>query len=402
MEAERIIGDFLKQEIGGVIVTDEAHNILYSDNKSELSEHTMQRFLHRLPALGKDERKTWELTDSDNDKYYRLLSVSKEYDGKTYICHFVSDVSELANLSKNISEYSKRISDFSDFQTKILSIISKPYDSFLPALAELCNSSEAIIRMEHKAVNKIICTIYDGEVRREKHSLGDGDTYAFSLKRFDKVDGYRCFISDTAADRRYAVLLKDSDNFSEEYFKDIAVYNTVRLYIENGMLREKIIYESEHDRLTGFYNMNKFSEMSANEFGRPETIAVFITGVSDLEYMNDHYGNEAGDVIIKKASESIHPELGDDVLGFRTGGDKFVIVARNISEDDAKKFIQVWKDRLALLNTTDGRFRCTISCGMAFGSGEYSTDRLLEQADVGMYREKRRLKEELIKKAAIT
>lgn len=402
MEADRIIGDFLKQEIGGVIVTDESHNILYSDNKTELSEHTMKRFLHRLPALEINERKTWELTDSDNDKYYRLLSVSKEYDGKTYICHFVSDVSELANLSKNISEYSKRISDFSDFQGKILKVISKPYDSFLPALAELCNSSEAIIRMEHKAENKIVCTIYDGEVRRENHSLGDGDTYAFSMKRFDKVDGYRCIISDTAADRRYAVLLKEDEQFSEDYFKDIAVYNTIRLYVENGMLREKIIYESEHDRLTGFYNMNKFSELSANDFGHPETIAVYIAGVSDLEYMNDHYGNEAGDAIIKKASESIRPELGDDVLGFRTSGDKFTIIARNKTEGEARKFIQVWKDRLALLNSTDGRFRCTISCGMAFADGDYITDRLLEQADVGMYREKRRLKEELIKKAAIT
>lgn len=402
METERIISDFIKEEIGGVIVTDENKNLLYSDNKLGLSDHTMKRFLHRTPSIGNNERKTWELTDSDNDKYYRIYSVAKEYGGSIYICHFISDVSELANLSKNISEYSRRISDFSDFQSKILKVISKPYDSFLPALAELCRSSEAIIRMEHKAENKIICSIFDGSVRRETHSLSGGDTYAFSLKRFDRVDGYRCFINDCAADRRYAVLLKETPEFSEEYFKDIAVYNVIRLYVENGMLREKIIYESEHDRLTGFYNGNKYSVMSESEFGRPDSLAVYIVGVSDLEYMNDHYGNEAGDAIIKKASESIHPELNDDILGFRISGDKFAVIARNISEEDAKKFIQVWKDRLVLLNSTDGRFRCTISCGMAYGSGDYDTDRLLEQADVGMYREKRRLKEALIKKAAVT
>ncbi|MBO6231893.1 MAG: diguanylate cyclase [Ruminiclostridium sp.] len=401
MDTELIVGDFMKREIGGIIVADESENILYSDERSGLSDHALKRFLQRAPRLSGRERKTWELTDSDLDKYFRILSVAEEFEGKLYICHFVNDVSELANLSKNISEYSKKISDFSDFQSKILKVISKPYDSFLPALAELCRSSEAVIRMEHKSENKMIATIYDGETRREVHSLGDGDTFAFSMKRFDRVDGYRCFICESTADRRYAVLLKDTEGFSEEYFKDISVYNVIRLYVENGMLREKIIYESLHDKLTGLYNASTYSQMAEDDFGRPGTIAVYIAGVSDLEYMNDHYGNEAGDAIIKKAAESLRPELGDNILGFRIGGDKFVIVAKDIPEEDARKLVQVWKDRLALLNSTDGRFRCTISCGMAYGTGDYDTDRLLEQADVGMYREKRRLKEELIRKAAV-
>ena len=96
------------------------------------------------------------------------------------------------------------------------------------------------------------------------------------------------------------------------------------------------------------------------------------------------------------------PELGGNISGYRIGGDKFAITAVGISEEDSEKMIRLWKDRLAELNNSDERFKCTICCGMAHGSGDYDTERLLEQADVGMYREKRRLKEELIKRAAIT
>lgn len=403
MNIENIIDDFLRNEIGGIVVTDENNNILFSDDKQTLPEHVRDRFFARVPLHSKvGERKIWELTDAQNDGYYRVLSVVKEYDGKLYRCHCITDVSELADLSKNISEYSRRISDFSDFQTSILEVLSKPYDSFLPALANLCKTDEAIIRMERKSGSKVVITTYNGEMKKESVPLNNETGFAFGFKRFDKMNGYRCLMSETASERRYAVFLKDSEQFSEDFFKDIAVYNVIRLYIENGVLREKIIYESEHDRLTDLYNTSKFTSLSDEDFGRPETLAVYIASVGDLEYMNDHFGNETGDALIKRASDSIRPDLNDDIKGFRIGGDKFAVVAANISEERANEFIGVWKKRLEELNGNDVRFKCTISCGMAYGKGSYDTDKLLEQADVGMYREKRRLKEELIKKAAVT
>ena len=55
----------------------------------------------------------------------------------------------------------------------------------------------------------------------------------------------------------YILTLNDPEY--PDYLRDIAVYNTIRLYVENGVLREKIIYESEHDPLTGMYNSAKFA-----------------------------------------------------------------------------------------------------------------------------------------------
>ncbi len=405
MSLKELVDEFVKTEIGGVMVTDDAGSILYSDNKAKLSDHTLKRFLARLPQLNcEGERRTWELTESDGGKYYRILSVAKVYDGKLCRFHCLSDVSDLADLSKDISEYSRRISDYSDFQTKIMNLISKSYDTFLPALAELCCSDEAVIRLERLWSGKIAVTSYNGTVTHKTYKLDGSKNYdeMFDVKRFETFGGYRCLMSESVADRRCVVLLKDSDRFSNTYFKDISVYNTIRLFVENGILRDKIIFESEHDHLTGLYNAAKFARSVSESFGKPDTIAVYIASVGDLEYMNDHYGNDAGDTLIKRAADSIKPDLSDSVFGYRIGGDKFAVAALNITKEAADKLIGTWKERLAEFNSSGGPLKCTLSCGMAFGEKDYDTDKLLEQADVGMYREKRRLKEELIRRASAT
>ncbi len=402
MTIEHIVDDFLKNEIGGIIITDIDDKIVYSDERLRLPEKVIQRFLHRAPLLKDNgERKLWELTDSDNNRYFRIITVCKEYDGKKYICHCLSDVSELADLSKNISEYSVRISDFSDFQTEILKVISKPYDSFLPALANLCGSDEAKIIMELRGTDKIAVTTYNGTISRTVAIPTEEQLKALDSKRSDRIGDYRCFISENVTERRFTVLLKENEGFRNEFFKDISVYNVIYLYIENDLLRDKIIYESEHDTLTDFYNLSKFAKMSEKGFGMPSKLAIYIAGVGDLEYMNDHYGNEAGDKLIKRAADSIRPKLDDNIKAYRIGGDKFAIIAADIDEDEAADIMRYWKETLNAANDRDDKLKCTLSCGMAYAKGFYETEKLLEQADVGMYREKRRLKEELIKKSAI-
>ena len=404
MGIEQVVNEFIKREIGGIIVTGESGNILYSDSNMKLSPHTLKRFLNRLPRLDKDgDRKKWELTESDGGKYYSITSAAKLYDGGLCRVHCISDVSELADLSKGISEYSRGLSDLSDFQTKIMGMISMSYDSFLPALAELCGTEEAVIRTEFLWSRRIAVTLYsNGKVTKTSYPLNGNTDFdeLFALERFETFGGYRCLMCEPVAERRCAVLLRDSDRFSEQYFRDISVYNTIRLFVENGILREKIIFEGEHDQLTGFFNSSKFAKNAADSFGDPDSLAVYIVSVGDLEYMNDHYGNAAGDMMIKRAADSIRPFLTDNIQGYRTGGDKFAVIACGLDQDSAAELILKWKEQLEALNTEDDRYICNISCGMAFGSGEYDTDKLLEQADVSMYREKRRLKEELIKRAS--
>ena len=110
--------------------------------------------------------------------------------------------------------------------------------------------------------------------------------------------------------QRCAVFLLRGKDFNENYFRDSSVYNVIRLYIENGLLRQQIIFDSEHDKLTGLYNKGKFLDMKSDDFGHPDQIVVFNMDVNNLKLTNDLKGHETGDqLIIRAASATQLPSL---------------------------------------------------------------------------------------------
>lgn len=402
MDIEKVISRFLLDDIGSIIITDDSRKIVYMREGCNPSEKIITRFLTRMPAAREGQKRVmWELINAAAGKYYRVGTSSFVDEGRLYQCHCLTDVTDFMNLSKDISDYSRKISDLSDFQAEIMTVVSKDYDMFLPATASYCKCEEAVILMECKGDERLVRSSCANEIIARERIMPSEETEAIlNMKRFERRDGFRCLMSEKADDRRYTVLVKESEGYDKECFKDISVYNVVRLYVENGILREKIIYESEHDGLTGLFNLGQYYEMKSRCFDRPFSLAVNMISVSDLEYMNDHYGHEAGDCIIKRAADCIRPTLSDSVLGFRLGGDKFAVIGMDISEEKSKELYETWKRNLEELNNGDDRLKCMICCGSAYGKGDYDPDKLMEQADVGLYREKRRLKEELIRRAA--
>lgn len=146
--------------------------------------------------------------------------------------------------------------------------------------------------------------------------------------------------------------------------------------------------ERDHDHLTGLYNKGKFMEMKRKRFRDLNSIAVFNLDVNNLKYMNDTFGHEAGDKLIKKAAESFHRVSSRNVMCFRMGGDEFAMVGMGLSRDEADQLKKTWEDGLAELNQEDDGINCVIACGMVWGEKEYDLEELLEQADKRMYEDK--------------
>ena len=89
------------------------------------------------------------------------------------------------------------------------------------------------------------------------------------------------------------------------------------LYRDLGDLSQKLKEEKERDGLTGLYNKGKFMEMKQSLFSRQETIAVFNLDVNGLKTVNDRYGHEAGDLLIRKAAESLKRIEARNIIPFR-------------------------------------------------------------------------------------
>ena len=145
--------------------------------------------------------------------------------------------------------------------------------------------------------------------------------------------------------------------------------------------------EKERDGLTGLYNKGKFMAMKPL-FARQDRIAVFNMDVNNLKRMNDTYGHEAGDRLIKKAADSLRRIEARNVLAFRVGGDEFLAVALHVSRDEAEKLRSDWEAGLAELNQKDDGINCVVACGFAYGENSFDMDELLALADKRMYMDK--------------
>ena len=391
LQIDSLIQKFVKNRVGGVIVFDSGGKLIYEDKRIVISEKARKSFAKRRPEID-EERKVWEFTDVDDGKYYRIETDTIDFQGAMYQCHLFTDVSDYANLFQDISNYSRHIADISNFQSHIMAKLSQPFEVCLADLAIFCGSSKAIMFMEDKN-DVVMCISYNRKYEKKIVPKSDYTDEMLSARRFDMIDGCYCFMNGMLGQRRCAVYLMRGREFNEDYFRDVSVYNVVRLFIENGLLREEIIFTSEHDMLTGLYNKGKYLALKEDDFGHPRHISILNLDVNNLKAVNDTEGHEAGDQLIIQAAESIRAVTTDEIMGFRMGGDEFLIVAPNCDEEEGHQLYEHWRDSLEDINGKAGK-KCIVACGFIHGMGNYDLDALLSEADNLMYEDKQNLKME--------
>jgi len=156
--------------------------------------------------------------------------------------------------------------------------------------------------------------------------------------------------------------------------------------------------EKDHDGLTGLYNKGKFMEFKRTLFRQQDSIAVFNLDVNDLKYMNDTFGHEAGDRLIKKAAQSFKAVERRNVMPFRVGGDEFIVVAIHVSRQEAEEIRKAWEAALERLNAQADGVTCVIACGFAFGEKGYDLEAVLKTADERMYEDKKNKKKQALQR----
>jgi diguanylate cyclase (GGDEF)-like protein len=147
------------------------------------------------------------------------------------------------------------------------------------------------------------------------------------------------------------------------------------------------------DELTGAANRRAFFESAQIEIDRthrykhPFTLAYF--DVDNFKYINDIFGHETGDRVLRIASGTIAGNIrSTDVLA-RIGGDEFVLLLSETGYDQAHSVIEKL-NALLQERMVKGKLPATFSIGVVtFLRPPSSVDDLVKKADSVMYSAKR-------------
>lgn len=155
--------------------------------------------------------------------------------------------------------------------------------------------------------------------------------------------------------------------------------------IANWQLFNQMKTLSVTDLLTGVYNRNAMNNRISNIVDGTEELkmpyGVVFIDLNGLKLVNDTDGHRAGDHLLKDAAALI----GEVFTGyeiFRIGGDEFLVIATDISEEDFNALVE------SLRKKTKESEKLKLAIGSCYAGNDPNIRQAMKRADKEMYKDK--------------
>ena len=162
--------------------------------------------------------------------------------------------------------------------------------------------------------------------------------------------------------------------------------------LERSRTEQKFRYMSFHDSLTSLYNRTYFeNELKRLQASREYPIAVVCVDVDGLKMVNDMFGHQQGDMVLKKCAKLLQEIFRSTDILARTGGDEFTVILPRTDVQTAKKVIQRIKPAIEIYNRkkAGSQLPLSISAGMSVAEdADRDLFAVFKEADDLMYRDK--------------
>ena len=153
--------------------------------------------------------------------------------------------------------------------------------------------------------------------------------------------------------------------------------------------KEHLAYEATHDKLTGVYNRAGYNIIL--EKVDLATCAFMIIDVDKFKHVNDTYGHEVGDLVLKKIACVLKDNFRSQDYVCRIGGDEFIVIAVRIKPSLVDIIKRKFERINNILSNPDPKEKLppiTLSCGVAFGADEKTEEIIFHEADEALYKVK--------------
>ncbi|MCI8786850.1 MAG: GGDEF domain-containing protein [Eubacterium sp.] len=167
-------------------------------------------------------------------------------------------------------------------------------------------------------------------------------------------------------------------------FKYLALtYNNI---FELNAANELILrHQAEHDPLTGIMNRGAFEQLKTAFKTYTDPFAFLIIDVDKFKLVNDGYGHETGDDVLKKVAKLLEKSFRSTDYPARIGGDEFAVIVTNITPDMKTVILnKINAINETLMNPDDDLPQVSLSVGAALSECGF-TDDLYKKADTALY-----------------
>ncbi|HOB15972.1 MAG TPA: GGDEF domain-containing protein [Defluviitoga sp.] len=305
--------------------------------------------------------------DGTNFKVHRALGPVDEIEANnTYEAFETLEIDILPYLQ----EYTNNKEYFSNLEKKIKSVSIKKRLIMKNQLLRKAFENNVTIKLPVSNLDQTLVTALDlrGEVAFSPLKISQ-ENFAF----------YLC-------DNRY-----DGKSITEEQLEILDYFAKQSAIIwQNKISLNLLKEEAELDMLTKIGNRRGYEKyISSLSYQKNQKIAVVIIDLDNFKEINDKYGHQKGDEILKIFANIAKKSLRKTDRIFRYGGDEFVVILHDVSRENVVDIVK------RLLDQFYSETNCTFSAGVSYGDSN-NINELFDEADKKLYAAKQRGKSDLV------
>ncbi|MFC2159952.1 diguanylate cyclase, partial [Actinomycetota bacterium] len=325
----------------------------------------MKSFNHQ--SNGHKQLKTFYLDGRTYDlNVFNLFDLIKRYAGKTIILRDITEKKVTENILRESEEKFRLLFEKSSDGIFNYNISNGKID-FNPALFKIFGYS-TIREVNNDYIKEIL------EIINEENPNSSNEKN-FLQKQIERENGSKIWI-------------EVSFNKDINHSGDIICNGIVRDITSKKVFENKIKYLSFHDKLTGLYNRAFFeAELKRLNKKRQLPLTIVIADIDGLKLINDAFGHENGDKLIKKIAGIFKYCFRSEDIIARYGGDEFAILLPSTPMREVLKIIE--RIKIACKKEGNKILPLNISIGVS-SKTEISQEinSVIKDADDQMYKNK--------------
>jgi len=181
--------------------------------------------------------------------------------------------------------------------------------------------------------------------------------------------------------------------FTEEELNQIEILLSTLVYpLRNALNYRDALNQAMHDPLTGLGNRGALENALEHQWQvaqrYEQDMTVLMIDIDHFKSINDRFGHDTGDYVIKQVALTINATTRQTDLAFRYGGEEFLVILNKTNELGSNIIAERIRENIESLQlkTPNGEtLKVTASIGGSHLRPNISKDELVKEADRALY-----------------